>query len=150
MKTIILYISFIMAAFTATAQAPDPDEQLDPKKEEKMKALYVAYITQQLNLTSDEAQKFWPIHAQYDAELVSINKSNLNEIDREEAIVKVKRKYVGSFTKILGNDRCNKFNVHDNAFRERLRNRLKELRQQRRMQNQNQQGGGIRRKNMQR
>mgnify|MGYP005615414997 CR=1 FL=1 len=32
------------------------------EKREKVKALKVAYITEQLELTSDEAEKFWPIY----------------------------------------------------------------------------------------
>jgi hypothetical protein len=38
------------------------------KKEsrEKIKALKVAYITDQLDLTADEAEKFWPIYNDYE------------------------------------------------------------------------------------
>ena len=36
------------------------------KKREKVKALKVAYITEQLELTTDEAQKFWPIYNAFD------------------------------------------------------------------------------------
>lgn len=32
------------------------------EKREKIKALKVAYITEQLSLTTEEAQKFWPIY----------------------------------------------------------------------------------------
>ena len=36
------------------------------EKREKVKALKVAYITEQLELTTEEAQKFWPIYNAYD------------------------------------------------------------------------------------
>lgn len=36
------------------------------EKKEKVKALKVAYITEQLELTTDEAQKFWPIYNAFD------------------------------------------------------------------------------------
>ncbi|MQP24296.1 sensor of ECF-type sigma factor [Flavobacterium sp. LMO8] len=36
------------------------------EKREKVKALKVAYITEQLDLTTDEAQKFWPIYNAFD------------------------------------------------------------------------------------
>lgn len=36
------------------------------EKREKVKALKVAYITEQLELTTDEAQKFWPIYNAFD------------------------------------------------------------------------------------
>jgi hypothetical protein len=97
--------------------------------------LYVAYITQKLKLTPDEAQKFWPVHVQYEAELQAINKSGLQEIDREEAVLKVKRKYAASFTKILGADRYNEFNIHDNAFKEKIKARLREMQQRHKEKN---------------
>ncbi len=149
MKKCILYLSFVLAAFTATAQVSEMDdqEQLNPKNEQKIEALYIAYVSQQLKLTPEEAQKFWPIHAQYNEELKTINKSNLNEIDREQAVLNIKKKYVGNFNRVLGNERCNNFYRQDAAFRERLRNRLKEMRQKRRMNNMPQQGP-VRRKNM--
>ncbi len=142
MKKCILYLSFVLAAFTATAQVSETDdqEQLNPKNEQKIEALYIAYVSQQLKLTPEEAQKFWPIHAQYNEELKTINKSNLNEIDREQAVLNIKKKYVGNFNRVLGNERCNNFYRQDAAFRERLRNRLKEMRQKRRMNNMPQQG----------
>ncbi len=34
-------------------------------KKEKIEALRVAFITQQLNLTADESQKFWPVYNEY-------------------------------------------------------------------------------------
>ncbi len=152
MKKFILYCLFVCTAFVAQSQVVDDDLQSNPQKEEKVKALYVAYMTQQLKLTPDEAQKFWPIHAQYDAELRAINKSGLSEIDREDAEVKVKKKYVASFTKVLGADRCNKFSIHDNQFRDKIKARLREMRQQRRQQMQQDggnrpQGGGRRKLN---
>jgi hypothetical protein len=147
MKKCILYLSFVLAAFTATAQAPDMDEQPNPKKEKDIEALYVAYVSKQLQLTPEEAQKFWPIHSQYNAELKALNKSNISEIDREQAVLNIKKKYVGNFNRVLGSERCNNFYRQDAAFREKLRSRLKEIRQQRRMENMNQQGG-VRRKNI--
>ena len=34
-------------------------------KKEKIEALRVAFITEQLSLTTDESQKFWPIYNEY-------------------------------------------------------------------------------------
>lgn len=36
------------------------------EKKEKVKALKVAFITEELDLTSEEAQKFWPIYNSFD------------------------------------------------------------------------------------
>jgi hypothetical protein len=133
MKKFLLYISFILVGFTSAAQSTDAEveDQLNPKKEERIKALYVAYITRELNLTPDEAQKFWPVHAQYEAELKTINASTTDELVKQQSVLNVKKKYQANFNKLLGGDRCNNFYRQDAAFREKLRNRLKQMRQQR-------------------
>ena len=131
MKKFILYISFVFAAFAATAQAGVEDGQVNQKKEEKIKALYIAYISQQLSLTPTEAEKFWPAHAQYEADLRAINKGELNELDRQQSVLNVKKKYQNNFNKIIGNERSNNFYRQDAEFRKKLVDRLKQMRQQR-------------------
>lgn len=42
-------------------------------KKEKIKALKIAFITKQLELTADEAQKFWPIYNSYDKQMSEIH-----------------------------------------------------------------------------
>ena len=145
MKKFILFVMITLSAFGLKAQTVE-EAQPSPDKVERIKALYVAYITQQLSLTSDEAQKFWPIHALYDEEMRSINKSPLQELEKEEAVLKVKKKYASSFTKVLGAERSNKFTIHDKMFRDKIRERLREMRQQRkqRMPNDKRPGGGNR------
>lgn len=133
MKKFLLYISFALVSFTAASQTQnaEADDQPNPKKEERIKALYVAYITRQLDLTPDEAQKFWPVHAQYEAELKTINANTADELTKQQSVLNVKKKYQANFNKLLGQERCNNFYRQDAAFREKLRNRLKQMRQQR-------------------
>ena len=137
MKKFILYIFFVFAAFTAAAQSVSEDVQVNQKKEEKIKALYVAYISQQLSLTPTEAEKFWPAHIQYEADLQAINKGTLNELDRQQAVLNVKKKYQNNFNKIIGNERSNSFYRQDAEFRKKLVDRLKQMRQQRNNTNNN-------------
>lgn len=129
MKTFLLYISIILSAFSAAAQPPPPGP-MNPKREEKIQALYVAYITKELQLTSDEAEKFWPVHRQFDAELRGID-FNANELDRQQSVLNIKRKYQPGFTKILGPSRTNEFFRQDAEFRKKLVDRLRQMRQQR-------------------
>lgn len=131
MKKFILYISFLFASFAAFAQVSTEDGRANPKKEEKIKALYTAYISQQLSLTPAEAEKFWPAHAQYQAELMAVNKNELNELERQQGVLNVKKKYQGNFNKILGVERSNSFYKQDDEFRKKLVDRLKQMRQQR-------------------
>jgi hypothetical protein len=133
MKKILLYLSFIFTALSINAQvAPAPVEEMeqpDPIRAQRIKALYVAYITQELNLTSDEAQKFWPIHAQYETELRAIKAEKKDELDKQQSMLNVKKKYQPSFVKVVGADRCNNFfKLHD-GFKRKMFDRLKELKQ---------------------
>ena len=56
-KRYILCYLFVLCAFL----------KLFPQggKKEKIEALRVAFITQKLNLTTDESQKFWPVYNDY-------------------------------------------------------------------------------------
>lgn len=65
MKSIItLLLSFIILV-PALAQEEEMPVK-DPKAMEKIKAARIAYITEKLNLTPAEAEKFWPIYNEFD------------------------------------------------------------------------------------
>ncbi len=59
MKNIILPLLFLTLSFSACSQK-------DHAKMEKIKALKVAHLSDKLNLTELEADKFWPIYNAYD------------------------------------------------------------------------------------
>ena len=87
-------------------------------------------MTKQLNLTEDEAQKFWPIHTQYDNELKAVERNN-NELERQQNALNVKKKYQDRFIKVLGADRTNEFFRNDAEFRKRMIERLKAIKEKR-------------------
>lgn len=47
---------------------------------EKIKALKVAYLTEQLELTADEAQKFWPVYNKHEEKLDYLRNKGRSEI----------------------------------------------------------------------
>jgi hypothetical protein len=54
-------------------------------KKEKVKALKVAYITDELNLTPEEAQRFWPIYNAFDDKQAELRHEKMKAIlDRFE------------------------------------------------------------------
>jgi Skp family chaperone for outer membrane proteins len=130
MKHLFTYI-FLLLGTVAFAQPGN-----DPKKEQKIQALYVAYITQELKLTEDEAQKFWPVHAQYDNEIKGL-RAESSELERQQAALNIKKKYQDRFTKILGAQRTNDFYIKDGEFRKKLIERLRNMRQQNMLRQQN-------------
>ena len=123
MKHLLTYI-FLLLGTASFAQPGD-----DGKREQKIQALYVAYISQELKLTEEEAQKFWPVHSQYDNEIRGL-KNESPELERQQAGLNIKKKYQDRFVKILGAQRTNDFYVQDGEFRKKLVERLRKMRQQ--------------------
>ena len=123
MKRLLLILTHFMGNyFVAFAQENQNDGELTRQK--KIEALYVAYVTQQLQLTPEEAQKFWPVHTQFTAELKAINK-NLAELDKQQARLDIKKRYQDNFNKILGTGRCDRFFRLESEFRKKLLDKVK-------------------------
>ena len=62
MKILSITAYLIITSLTLWAQAENSPEKDDLKK---IQAMEVAYITKELNLSPEEAQKFWPVFNQY-------------------------------------------------------------------------------------
>ena len=122
MKKYLLILTLLLGSFSmAFAQENQPGD--DQAKQERLKALYVAYVTKQLDLTPEEAQRFWPVHTQFETDLKSV-KASLSELDKEQARLDIKKKYQENFTKILGANRCERFYRLSQEFGQKLRERL--------------------------
>jgi len=127
MKHILLFISLLTGSFSlAYAQEDEPNPE---KRQQKIEALYVAYITQELNLNTTEAEKFWPLHKQFDSELKAVD-IDMPELQRQQTILDIKKRYQDRFTKILGSSRTDDFFRKDTEFRKKLVERLRKIRQQ--------------------
>lgn len=117
------YLLIILAFFTSLSFATAQNG-----RSEKIQALKVAFITQKLNLTPAEAQKFWPVYNQYDNEIKALraNKRNGDVLDNEEKLLDIRKKYKPAFEKILGAGRLNDLYNAERDFRNVLIQRLKE------------------------
>tara|TARA_R110000868_G_scaffold89459_7_gene249017 strand:+ start:1377 stop:1820 length:444 start_codon:yes stop_codon:yes gene_type:complete len=73
MKTYILNILLILFCFNAFSQT----------RHDKIKALKVSFITEKLDLTSKEAQQFWPIYNAYEEKTSQIRHNELRNIRRD-------------------------------------------------------------------
>jgi len=105
----------------------------------KVQQLKIGYMTNELNLTAEEAQKFWPLYNAYNKESSQARKDNKEDIIvLDEILLNIKKKYTVEFKKILGTDqRANKVFVSErnfgNVIRKEMENRQK-LRQQQRLE----------------
>ena len=98
---------FLLAFISITGFASAQDEQPSEKKQANIEALKVAFITKELELTPDEAQKFWPVYNQYSKELKATRIANPDALERDEKILNIRKSYKEQFTKILGPQRVN-------------------------------------------
>ncbi len=88
MKTYINLCLVLLLTFSdATsliAQAPGPRPQMD---RENIESLKIAFLTKRLNLTPEEAQKFWPVYNKYSDELKGIRDDRANRMkDKKEML----------------------------------------------------------------
>lgn len=134
MKKILLLMLIGAIAVTATAQdkqpAPKPKHEAIHQAGSRVnaEALKVAFVTRQLNLTVEEAQKFWPVHNNYMDELKKARVENKdNELAFEEKALAIRKKYNVDFKKILNSDeRANKVLKLEKDFNNMMRKELVE------------------------
>jgi hypothetical protein len=126
MKKYLLILTLLLGSFSM-AFAQDNQGGDEQTRQERLKALYVAYVTKQLEFTPEEAQKFWPVHTQFENELKSI-KADLPELDRQQLILNIKRKYQDNFVKIIGTNRCERFFKMREEFGNKLKERIQKQR----------------------
>ena len=127
MKKYILYSLFAFAATSLFAQPAHGPEGMREKKE-KMNAMRAAYITTELNLSTEDAQLFWPVYNELDNKIEALRMANYEQgmkmrksgkkienfsdeelqtmmkqrLDNDEQIAKLKKQYHEKFIKVLG------------------------------------------------
>jgi hypothetical protein len=74
MKRKIILLTLLLSGTLSFSYAQNRDGK------ERIKALKVAFITERLQLSADEAQKFWPIYNAYDETLFQLRNVELQNI----------------------------------------------------------------------
>ena len=124
MKQLILILTLFFGSFSfATAQNDNKESRT-----EKVQALKIAFITQKLELTSTEAQKFWPIYNRYETDLRQViidNRVGGDAIDNEEKVLNVKKKYRTEFSNVIGPSKTTILFNAEREFRGVLMRQLK-------------------------
>lgn len=72
MKQIKLIIALLVVSMSVYAQEPGNESG---NRRENMQRIKIAYISKAVNLTSQQAERFWPIYNNYNAELLEIRKA---------------------------------------------------------------------------
>jgi len=136
----LLPLLLFLTSFSFFAQNGKIDE-----KREKIKAFKVSFLTTELELTSTEAEKFWPIYNAYDDKqfdlkhlkmktyLKKLNDDNINNLSDKDAVTLLsqiestdkelyvlREKYMTSLKKVLSAKKILKLKKSEDDFNRKL------------------------------
>lgn len=131
-KLYSLIMAFCLLTFLGFGQQDDSV----PMRGNKLQGLKIAFVTKQLTLTTDEAQKFWPLYFGYLEELKKARQDKKEDVlSFEESILTIRKKYRTDFKKVLNTDeRANKALTLERDFNNELRQELQKRAQLRKKQ----------------
>lgn len=144
-KLLILSAVILLSSF----QFVKAQDELEPSKRERLEALKVAYLTEKLNLTPEEAQRFWPLYNEFEEKKGELrkqkrdneSKTKLNffemsddglsdaidqQLDLEQQELNLKKEYNERFKKILPIKKVAKLYAAEHGFRKELLHRAKD------------------------
>ena len=109
-------IKFIFILFSISTSFAGMSQ--NGKMGQTAQGLKIAYITRELNLSTDEAQIFWPVYYAYFNEMKKTRQETKDDVLAfDEKILFIKKKYSLEFKKVLGTDeRANKVFLADRNF----------------------------------
>jgi hypothetical protein len=123
------YLLLLLVIFAGLSFA---NAQQQGNRSEKVQALKIAFITQRLQLTTTQAQQFWPVYNQYQSEIRDLRKDKSDDaLENEERLLNIRKKYKPSFQKIIGPEKLNDLYNAERDFRTVLIRQLKSEREQR-------------------
>lgn len=143
-KYIFLLITLFITSLTSFAQDGPLRERFKQKKEQ-VKSLKVAFITNELDLTPDEAAKFWPLYNAFEDKQQEIRKQKMkafmdrkddNSIDKlsekeaatmlsqmestEEELYQLKKKFIANLKGVLPATKILKLKKAEEEFSKKL------------------------------
>ncbi|MBL7698827.1 MAG: hypothetical protein JNK79_11730 [Chitinophagaceae bacterium] len=126
----LLTILFLICTLSLFSQQNNLTQEGDGGR---IEALKIAYITKKLNLSPDEAQRFWPIYNNYANEMRQVRREqrrdNASELDTEEKYLRIRKKYNTEFSRALNPDKVNTFFRSEKDFGNIVQKELSERRQ---------------------
>ena len=142
----IILISVCMVASLFAIGQEKPSKQVI---KDKMDAQKVAYITQQLDLTEDESQRFWPIYNSYQDELDQLKSSmdlkfskNMTDKEAEDLMYKmldtkakeieIQKANIKKMKTVISPKRIAALYKAERAFKEKIVSNIRERRKSKR------------------
>lgn len=123
------YIVLILLLTTATVFAQPR------QKFERIHAIKVAYITDKVQLTSEQAAEFWPVYNRFEDELFSTRRKYIKNVDDietakddlelQQEMLDIRKKYQREFLKIISEQQLNELYIAEREFKKMLLQQLK-------------------------
>ncbi len=101
----------------------------------RIQAVKIAFITRELNLTTEEAQRFWPVYNDYEKEMRAVMEDkNLTPLERDEKNLNIRKKYDTEFKRVLPQEKVNRYFGVERKFALLVQHAIMERRQMRTQQ----------------
>jgi len=157
MKNLKRIIPVVLIAFFSTStllaqhhgnKKSDKPERFYKPGSEKFKAMKVGYITNKLNLTSSEAEKFWPVYNEFSAKKTAMHtkfkalrkstkeKGELTDADIEKKLnerialkqkdLDIEKEYLAKFKTLLPIKKVAKLYRAEESFKKDLLRRMRD------------------------
>ncbi|MCC6701171.1 MAG: sensor of ECF-type sigma factor [Fluviicola sp.] len=148
-KYLIAFLVVITPLFGSAQPEGKKKPPTEKEREDKIDKLKIAFISQELTLTTEEAEKFWPIYNELEAKIKELRKANrkiekevednydkLSEEDaekkfdevlaNEEKEIALRKEYNEKFSKVIGHKRTLKLLSLEREFKRELLDALRE------------------------
>jgi hypothetical protein len=139
MRNICLFL-IITSSVCAFGQQGPMNTLRNPEGREKIRAAHAAYLTERMELTSSESEKFWPVYREYSEKKRELRQqmrqSYLEEEDDNKLLeqdLKLKQKeldlekeYTGKFQQIIPAEKLVKLKQAEGDFRRLVLRRVQE------------------------
>ncbi|HEX5025001.1 MAG TPA: hypothetical protein VFV68_07000 [Agriterribacter sp.] len=125
MKIKILLFGIIAFATLNVKGQGSPDSG---NAREKIKMLEIGYLTRQLQLTTEEAEKFWPLFNKYRREIrvVVLDDNITDDLERQQKVLDIRKKYRKDFSNVLGEERGKKVYEAEDRFKMMVRREVQQ------------------------
>lgn len=130
----------ILALLVGFAPLVKMHAQPKPGKAQQIETLKIAFISNRLALTPEEAQKFWPVFNQYSIEFKQLRKEynglpDKDELKWEEAQLNLRKKYKPEFLKCIPQQKFDKMLRVEKEWKEKVKQELQRRQNQGRINN---------------
>lgn len=146
LRSLMILLSLMVVSSSAFSQKGDGPSKKHKKQREEMRAQKIAFISNRLSISSEEAKDFWPLYNEYERESMKIHQTkrkllkllrSVDEMSDDEAYTKMEEllgletahgelrvAYLAKFAKVLDKKRAAKVYIIEEKWKRMLLKKL--------------------------